>query len=74
MTGGNVRQLIDFIKANARMPTPTELKQLGYYGALTAAKGTKEFNEQVAFLERMADFIQEHGRIPTPDEIPPDPF
>ncbi len=49
--------------------------QLGLlHGTLLAAAGSKEFNDQLAFLETMADFIEKHGRIPSEDEMPPDPF
>ncbi|HLN32504.1 MAG TPA: hypothetical protein VK395_32550 [Gemmataceae bacterium] len=69
-----IRRLIEFIKVNDRMPTPTELQQLGAYGMLTAAAGSKEFKEQLAYLETMADFVEKHRRIPKEEELPPDPF
>jgi hypothetical protein len=70
-----LRGMAQFMKANNRMPSPGELRQLGGAGEKMPATppGTPEFEEQVRYLESVADFMEQHGRPPTDEEFP-DPF
>jgi hypothetical protein len=69
-----IRNLVEFIHANNRMPSPNELRLLGGAGNMSStAPGTKEYLEQVHYLEMSLDFIEQHKRWPTEQELP-DPF
>jgi hypothetical protein len=69
-----VRNLLGFIHANNRMPSPNELRLLGGAGNMSSAvPGSKEYQEQVRYLEMSLDFMEQHQRWPTEEELP-DPF
>jgi hypothetical protein len=70
-----LRQLVDLIRREGRMPTRLELAALGGAGEFAPVDpGTTTFQEQIAYLERVLSFVETQGRFPTEEEVGPDPF
>lgn len=69
-----LQKLIDFMKANQRMPSSDELQQFGSGGDLSSTQpGSPEFYRQLAYLESVVEFVKTQRRFPTQEELP-DPF
>ncbi len=66
-----IRTLVEFLRANGRMPSPLELPHPGGFTDLSDEElGSDELTRRIKYLQEFADFIERNQRFPTEEELP----